>query len=113
MGIKYEAGTDVFEPVMAVLLPLKEQVGEEAVQRIASRLIAGLLGLGWGNADGTVGMYDEEPAIVAAFQEHGVLLFCGAEHPDDDEPCDGLARGHEEPHRDHLGRTWADEEGLT
>lgn len=112
MGIKYEAGTDVFEPVMDELLPLKEQIGEEAVQRIASKLVSGLLGLGWGNAEGTVGVYDEEPAIVAAFKEHGVLLFCGAGHPDDGEPCEEAERGHEAPHKDHLGRTWLDEENV-
>lgn len=112
MGVKYEAGTDVFEPVMDELLPLKEQLGGEVVQRIASKLIGGLLGLGWNNAEGTVGVYDGEPAIVAAFREHGVLLFCGSEHPDDSEPCEDLERGHEGPHRDYLGRTWLDEESV-
>ncbi len=110
MGIKYEAGTDVFEPVMDEILLVKEQIGAEAVQRIASKLIKALTEMGWNNAEGTVGVYDEEPAIVAAFAEHDILLFCGSEHPDDGEPCEGLARGHKEPHKDYLGRTWTEEE---
>lgn len=113
MGVKHGSGTEVFEPVMTLLLPLKEQIGAETLQKVASALAGGLLELGWDNAEGTVGMYDEEPAIVAAFKEHGILLFCGAEHPDDGEPCEGLGRGHKEPHRDYMGRIWMNQEETT
>jgi len=110
VGAKYESGTAVFEPVMDELLPLKDQIGEAALQRIASKLIGGLLGFGWGNAEATVGVYDAEPTIVAAFKEHGVLLFCDAQHPDDGESCEEPERGHTAPHKDYLGRTWVNTE---
>jgi hypothetical protein len=113
VGVKYNAGSDVFEPVIDELLPHRGVIGEIGLQKIASKLVHGLLELGWDNADGTLGLYDDSPAIVAAFKENGVLLFCGAEHPDDGESCEGAERGHTEPHRDHLGRTWTDQESVT
>lgn len=108
MGVRYDAGDLAFEPVMEELLLLKDQLGDGAVQNVASKLIGGLLSLGWGNAEASLGMHDDKPAVVAAFREHGVLLTCMAEHPDDGENCEDVERGHSSPHRDYLGRTWND-----
>lgn len=111
MGAKYNPGDKVFDPVMEELLPLKGQVGEEVIQRIASKLIGGLLALGWGNADGWPGIYDEEPAIVAAFEEHGVQLDCMSENSEPGGVCE-VKRGHypETDHEDFMERTWNHEE---
>lgn len=111
MGVKYEGG-DLFGDVMKGLTDVPG-VTPEMVYETARPLIASLLKLGWDNAEGTVGMYDDKPYVVAAFRDNGVLLFCGSEHPDDGEPCEGLERGHEAPHKDYLGRTWVEEENLT
>lgn len=106
MGVKYEGG-EIFEAVMKGLMDVPD-VTWEMVFETAKPLIKGLLEFGWDNAESTLGIYDEDPAIVAAFKENGVLLSCGSENPDDGEPCDGLERGHGGSHRDCLGRTWAD-----
>jgi hypothetical protein len=113
VGAKYEAGDLVFEPVMDELLPLKAQIGDAALQRIASKLVGGLLGLHWDNADASLGLYDDEPAVVAAFKEHGVLLDCMSENAEHNGVCEE-ERGHypETDHKDYQGRTWSDEEAV-
>jgi hypothetical protein len=111
MGVKYNGG-DVFDAAIQGLMAVPG-VTDEMVYETARPLIRSLLDLYWDNADGTVGMYDDKPAIVAAFKDNGIMLFCGGEHPDDGESCEGLERGHAEPHRDHLGRIWTDEESVT
>lgn len=111
MGVKYEGG-DIFEETMRALMNGPEAT-PEVIERTAEPLIRELLRFGWDNADGTLGLYQDNPAIVAAFKANGVLLFCEGEHPDDGEPCDGLGRGHEGPHQDCLKRTWSDEEKVT
>lgn len=108
MGVKYGGG-DIFDAAMRGLMAVPG-VTPEMIYETARPLIKSLLDLGWDNADGTVGLYDDNPAIVAAFQDNGILLFCGAEHPDDGESCEGVQRGHKVPHRDYLGRTWTSEE---
>lgn len=113
MGAKHEAGGKVFEPVMDELLPLKGQIGEEALQRIASKLVSGLLDLHWDNADGSLGVYDGEPAVVAAFREHGILLKCMSEHAENPWQCEE-ERGHHPAtqHKDYWGNTWTDAEAV-
>lgn len=113
MGAKYDAGDRVFDPVIAELLPLKEQLGEEALHRIASHLVGGLLALGWGNAESTLGAYDGEPAIVAAFREHNVLLKCTSEHDGHGGMCEE-EQGHHPAtdHKDYQGRTWKHDEAI-
>lgn len=109
MGVKYEGG-DVFDAVMKPLLA-DAWVRSDTVQAVASGLVKSLLDLHWDNADATLGEYDENDAIVAAFKEHGILLPCQAEHPDDGESCEEPGRDHSTPHRDYLGRTWSTEGG--
>lgn len=111
MGAKYDSGDQVFNPVMDELLPVKDQIGEEAVQRIASKLIGGLLNLGWNNADGTLSAYDSEPAVVAAFAEHDLLLACMSENAEHGGVCEEN-RGHypDTDHKDFRGYTWGWEE---
>lgn len=113
MGAKYEAGDLVFEPVMDELLPLKEQIGSETLQRIASKLAGGLLKLHWDNADASLGLYDGEPAVVAAFREHGILLECMSENAERGGTCEE-ERGHYPgtEHKDFQGWTWSDEEAV-
>lgn len=113
MGIKYEAGEKVFEPVVNQLLLLRDQIAPESLQRITSRLVGGLLSLGWGNADSWLGLHDEEPAIVAAFREHGIFLDCLSENAAHGGSCEE-ERGHypQTKHKDFRGRTWNDEEAV-
>ncbi len=113
MGVKYDGG-DIFDAAMNGLMGCPG-VTPEMVRRTAEPLIRELLAFGWNNAESTVGEYDENAEIVAAFKANRVLLSCDAEHPDDGEPCegDGMERGHDGPHRDHLGRAWSDEESVT
>lgn len=111
MGVKYGAGDEVFEPVVDELLLHRSVLGEVGLQKIASKLVKGLLELGWGNAEGTLGMYDDNPAIVAAFKENGLLLACWSEHATEAWQCEA-ERGHypAAPHKDYQGNTWMDEE---
>jgi hypothetical protein len=113
MGIKYDGGDKIFDPVMDELLPLEEQVGPEVIQRVASKLIGGLLELGWDNADGWPGIYDSEPAVIAAFKEHGILLKCMSEHAEHGGVCEE-ERGHypATAHKDDQGWTWGDDEAV-
>ncbi|MFE0472462.1 hypothetical protein ACFW2V_12695 [Streptomyces sp. NPDC058947] len=113
MGIKYEAGDQVFDPVAEELLQVKAQIGEEAMQRILSKLVGGLLSLGWGNADGTLGAYEDEATVVAAFAQHGVKLACMSENAEHGGVCEE-DRGHYPgiDHKDFRGWTWGDEEAV-
>jgi hypothetical protein len=58
-------------------------------------------------------MYDTEPAVVAAFKEHGVRLKCMSENDEHGGWCEE-ERGHypETRHRDDDGRTWTEEEAV-
>lgn len=113
MGAMYDSGDLVFEPVMGELLALKGQVDDALLQRVASKLIGGLLDLHWSNADATLGLYDDEPAIVAAFKGHGILLSCLSENAEHGWSCEE-ERGHypQTQHKDFQGRTWNDEEAV-
>lgn len=111
MGVKYDAGDQVFDPVADELLQVKDQIGEEAVQRILSKLVGGLLSLGRGNADGTLGAHEDEPSVVAAFAEHGVMLACMSENAEHGGVCEEN-RGHypDTDHKDFRGWTWGHKE---
>lgn len=108
MGIKYE-GDEVFDPVMKALLD-DAWVRSDTVQKVAFELIRGLMDNHWSTPENSLAAFEDNPHIVAAFKAHGVMLDCGEGHPGDGESCEGLKRGHEEPHQDYLGRTWTDEE---
>jgi hypothetical protein len=120
MGVKYEGG-DIFDAALNGLMSCPG-VTPEMIRKTAEPLIRELLAFGWNNPEGTLGMHAEDPdesdevnaAIVAAFRANSILLFCGAEHPDDGEPCegDGMERGHLGQHKDHLGRAWTEEESV-
>jgi hypothetical protein len=104
MGVKYEGG-DLFNTAINGLTAVPG-VTSEMVYETARPLIEGLLRLGWDNAGSTVGEHEGNPAVVAAFKDNGVPLFCDTGHPDNGESCEVPDRGHERPHRDFLGRTW-------
>lgn len=108
MGVKYEGG-ELFDAAIRGLLAVPG-VTPEMVYETARPLIAGLLEFHWDNAESTVSMYDDNPAVVEAFKDNGVLLFCGAQHHDDGESCEEPERGHKGPHKDCLGRAWVTEE---
>lgn len=111
MGAQYNSGDQVFAPVMEELLLVKDRIGEEVLQKVASKLIRGLLNLGWDNADGWPGIYDSEPAIIAAFNEYGIQVDCMSENAEYGWSCEE-ERGHypASDHKDFLGRTWGHDE---
>lgn len=104
MGKMKQGASDVFNAAMQGLLATPG-VTQEMVYETARPLIQNLLKLRW-DAYGTAVMYDDNPAIVRAFKDNGVLLPCEAEHPGDGGLCKDPERGHDGPHEDYWGNTW-------
>ena len=62
---------------------------------------------GWDTEAESLGLYADDPAIRAAFKEHGVEVGCFAEHAVEAWVCEEV-EGHEGDHRDCGGRSWAE-----
>lgn len=75
------AGPDIFDPVTRALQA--HVIDHTTRQTIASSLIAALQAGDWDTEDESLNEFRGDPAIVAAFAEHGITL-----DDDEDEPID-------------------------
>ena len=66
------AGYRIFAPVAAGLIEAKAP--DEVKQKVCSNLIGALLEEDWDTPYIELNQYREDPAIVAAFAEHGITL---------------------------------------
>ena len=94
---------DVFDPVARTLIELGTD--DSAKTQICSVLIDGLQDRGWDAEGESLGQFADDPAIVAAFRQRGILIKCHAEHPTRPWQCEE-ERKHPGDHKDYNGRTW-------
>ncbi|MBD3004796.1 hypothetical protein [Streptomyces sp. 5-10] len=101
----WASGNEVFDPVAQALI---DGGADDALKRaVCSALIGSLVDRGWDTEGESLGMFQDDAAIVAAFREHGVVIPCHAEHHDHPWPCE-KERGHFDSHRAYVGNTWTD-----
>jgi hypothetical protein len=95
---------DIFNPVARALI--EAGASDELKRKTLGTLIGKLREGDWDTEDQSLGLFAEDPAIVAAFREHGIVQTCGNEDgPDEAEWCE-LELDHDGDHDDQLGHTW-------
>lgn len=99
----WASGDEVFEPVANKLIELNAPA--DLKQQVCSVLIDALQNRGWDTESESLGMYQDDPAIIAAFRENDILLGCWDQEPDEGWSCE-LERGHGGDHDDDDGHTW-------
>lgn len=98
----WASANGIFEPVADALI--ESGAGDDVKQAVCSALISALQVRGWDTAEESLGLYADDPAIRAAFKEHGVEVGFFAEHPVQAWVCEEV----EGDHRDYGGRSWAE-----
>lgn len=66
----WASGGEVFEPVADVMIHMK--LTDAEMYLISVALINGLQSRGWDTENESLGMYQDYPAIVAAFKDCGI-----------------------------------------
>lgn len=100
----WAGGYEVFDPVADKLIELGAT--DDVKREVCSVLIAALQNRGWDTESESLGTYPDDPAIVAAFKQNGIVQTCANE----DGPgwagwCE-LELGHDGDHDDDCGNTW-------
>jgi hypothetical protein len=103
----WASGDEVFDPVADTLIELG--ASDELKRAVCSVLIAALQNRGWDTESESLGMYPDDPAIVAAFRDNDVVQTCNAEHDTQPWSCE-LDLGHDGDHDDDGGHQWRDAE---
>jgi len=104
------AGYAIFNPVAKGLIDAG--ASDEIKTSVLSSLIVALRDGDWDTEDESLEQFKDDPAIVEAFRQHGVILYCGAESGDG-KWCD-LERGHAyDFHADERGDQWPAKNGDT
>jgi hypothetical protein len=75
------AGWKIFAPVADGLIEAK--ASDEVKTKVCSKLISALTDEDWDTPEIELGQYKDDPAIVAAFAEHGITLNEEEDDPDD------------------------------
>lgn len=104
----WASGGDVFDPVANKLIELDAPA--DLKQQVCSVLIGALQNRGWDTESESLGEYQDDPAIIAAFREHDIFLGCWIVDADGGWTCE-LERGHDGDHDDNYGHTWPRKEG--
>jgi hypothetical protein len=95
----------IFDPVAKAMVELNAP--DEMKVRVLGDLIGALQEGDWDTEDDSLGEFQDDPAIVEAFRQHGVIVHCGNES-DDGKWCE-LERGHASDgsdHKDWRGEKW-------
>lgn len=100
----WASGGEIFDPVARKLIDL--DVPDRVRREICTVLIAGLQSRGWDTEGESLGEFQDDPSIVTAFRENGIIRTCA----DEDGPglagwCE-LELNHAGDHDDELGNTW-------
>lgn len=76
-------------------------------RQVCSSLIDVLCDRGWDTAEESMSLYEDDTAIISAFEDNKFYFTCHLEAEVDDEllMCEER-RDHDSPHRDHGGKTW-------
>lgn len=98
----WASASGIFEPVADALI--EAEADANVKQAVCSALIGALRGRGWDTEAESLGLYADDPAIRAAFKEHGVEVGCFAGHAVEAWVCEEV----EGDHRDYGGRSWAE-----
>lgn len=95
---------DIFDPVAQALIDAG--ASDDIKRRTLSKLIRKLKDGDWDTESESLGQFSDDPAIVDAFRENGVVVACGDEDgPDGADWCE-LERDHEGDHEDYDGTSW-------
>ncbi|WP_055591371.1 hypothetical protein [Peterkaempfera griseoplana] len=100
----WASGDQVFAPVARKLVELGASA--EVKRQVCSVLINALQDRGWDTEGESLGEFQDDPAIVAAFRERGVVATCGDQGGPPEADWCALEEGHEPDHADDLGHTW-------
>lgn len=92
---------EIFDPVATAMIELNAP--DEMKTEVLGKLIAALQGGDWDTECESLDCFADDPAIVAAFRQNGVILHCNDEQ--DGDWCE-LERGHDSDHDDTDGHTW-------
>lgn len=99
----WASGSEIFNPVARTLqVAVPDRVAREAV---CESLIDALTDHDWDTESESLGLFAEDPAIVAAFARHGIFQGCYAEHETKPWQCEERL-GHTGDHKDYAGNTW-------
>ena len=94
----------IFDPVAKALIELN--ASDEMKTRVLGDLIRALQDGDWDTGDESLDEFKDDPAIVAAFRAHGILVRCMAEDgPPEASYCEAEIR-HDGDHQDYDGHTW-------
>jgi hypothetical protein len=85
---------------------------DEMKTRVLGDLIGALQEGDWDTEDESLDEFRDDPAIVEAFRQHGVIVHCGDESSGGGDWCE-LERGHPGDHADDRGMRWASVAGAT
>jgi hypothetical protein len=81
---------------------------DEVKTKVCSVLIGVFRDGDWDTEEESLGEFQDDPAIVAAFREHGIVLYCHAEGQVQDVwmSCERERDHSESTHSDMNGREW-------
>jgi len=103
--VGWNSANDIFDPVADALI--EANVSDEIKTRILSILNSTLQDGDWHTEGESLGEYQDDPAIVQAFRQNGIVVHCSDEGgPNGDWWCEE-ERNHTTDHKDFLGRTWS------
>jgi hypothetical protein len=68
----------IFDPVAQAMIDLNAP--REMKLRVLGALIGALQDGDWDTEDESLEQFAGDPAIVEAFRQHGIILYCGAEY---------------------------------
>lgn len=94
----------IFVPVANKLVELG--VSDDIRREVCSVLIATLQEGDWDTEGESLGEFQDDPSIVAAFRENGIVRSCADEDGPDWAGWCELEIGHSGDHDDELGNTW-------
>lgn len=100
----------IFDPMARVMIELG--ASDEMKTRILGELIGKLQDGDWDTGDESLEEFKDDPAIVAAFRIHGVVIRCMAEDgPPEASYCEAEIR-HDGDHQDYDGLLWPQKAGV-
>lgn len=94
----------IFDPVARALIELGAP--DDMKTRVLGDLIGALQDGDWDTEDESLEQFKDDPAIVAAFRDHDVIITCN--NVDDDRWCT-QETGHKDQHGDGY-KTWPQKE---
>ncbi len=92
----------IFDPVAKAMVELGAP--DEMKVRVLGDLIGALQEGDWDTENESLDQFKDDQAIVEAFRQHDVIVYCDNEN-DQGEEC-VLERDHDDDHADYRGARW-------